>query len=221
MARAADAPSGRYRVAPMASDVLVAERHALCDTLAEVGPDAPTLCEGWAAADLAAHLVVRERDLVALPGILVERFAPVTARRMERVKAKGFDWMVQRLRRIPPNSRVPRGLQVHENFVHHEDLRRARGDAPRPPDAGRDAALAVALRSGARLTLRHLGPVGVTCQATGGGPVVLRQRARMVTASGDQGELNLYFAGRKGAARVALAGDPVDVEAVRAARFGI
>jgi hypothetical protein len=37
------------------------ERHALCDLLTEVGADAPTLCEGWNAFDLAAHLVVRER----------------------------------------------------------------------------------------------------------------------------------------------------------------
>ena len=30
------------------------ERQALCSTFSSVGPDAPTLCEGWDAADLAA-----------------------------------------------------------------------------------------------------------------------------------------------------------------------
>ena len=37
------------------------ERQALCDLLADIGPDQPTLCTGWRTADLAAHLVLRER----------------------------------------------------------------------------------------------------------------------------------------------------------------
>ena len=44
-----------------------AERTALCDLFLEVGPDAPTLCEGWTTKDLAGHLVIREgRNLVGL-----------------------------------------------------------------------------------------------------------------------------------------------------------
>jgi uncharacterized protein (TIGR03083 family) len=41
------------------TSLLRKERQALCDTLTELGPDAPTLCEGWTTADLAAHLMVR------------------------------------------------------------------------------------------------------------------------------------------------------------------
>jgi hypothetical protein len=37
-----------------ASEVLRAERAALCDTLQRYGPDAPTLCAGWTTLDLAA-----------------------------------------------------------------------------------------------------------------------------------------------------------------------
>lgn len=36
------------------------ERHQLCDLALQVGPDAPTLCDGWTVFDLIAHLVVRE-----------------------------------------------------------------------------------------------------------------------------------------------------------------
>ena len=36
------------------------ERQQLCDELERLGPDAPTLCEGWATRDLAAHLFVRD-----------------------------------------------------------------------------------------------------------------------------------------------------------------
>ena len=50
------------------TDVAAAERAALLDLLERLGPDAPTLCEGWATHDLAAHLVVRERRPVAGPG---------------------------------------------------------------------------------------------------------------------------------------------------------
>ena len=32
------------------------ERAALADLLEELGPDAPTCCEGWTTAHLAAHL---------------------------------------------------------------------------------------------------------------------------------------------------------------------
>ena len=56
------------------------ERSALVDTLRAVGPDAPTLCDGWKTRDLAAHLVVRERRLDATPGIMVP-FSPVTPKR--------------------------------------------------------------------------------------------------------------------------------------------
>ena len=55
------------------------ERARLADLLDEVGPDAPTCCEGWTTAHLAAHLVVRDGRPDALPGfglsMGIERFA--------------------------------------------------------------------------------------------------------------------------------------------------
>ncbi len=51
------------------------ERAALCDMFEAVGPDVPTLCDGWTARDLAAHLVVRERRPDAALGILAAPFA--------------------------------------------------------------------------------------------------------------------------------------------------
>ena len=38
------------------------ERAALSDDLLRIGPDRPTLCEGWKTRDLLAHLLVRERQ---------------------------------------------------------------------------------------------------------------------------------------------------------------
>ena len=49
-----------HRGHPMTEPIDVRERMGLCDLFVELGPDAPTLCEGWTTADLAAHLVLRE-----------------------------------------------------------------------------------------------------------------------------------------------------------------
>jgi uncharacterized protein (TIGR03085 family) len=56
------------------------ERAGLVEILRAVGPDAPTLCEGWTTRDLTAHLVVRERRPDALPGLLFGPLASHTAR---------------------------------------------------------------------------------------------------------------------------------------------
>src|SRR6478752_5044207 len=48
------------------------ERRELADALDRLGPAAPTLCEGWDTAHLAAHLVVREHRPDALVGLGVE-----------------------------------------------------------------------------------------------------------------------------------------------------
>ena len=82
----------RYRPCQRSSEPLDArERRELCDLFEELGPDAPTLCEGWTTDDLAAHLVVRERNPTAGPGILLGgRFAAHTERLMEKAKAAGY-----------------------------------------------------------------------------------------------------------------------------------
>ena len=47
------------------------ERQQLCDLFVELGPDAPTLLEAWSTRDLAAHLVLREHDYLAAPGLVL------------------------------------------------------------------------------------------------------------------------------------------------------
>ncbi|MEN3358667.1 MAG: hypothetical protein V7637_2649, partial [Mycobacteriales bacterium] len=57
------------------TDHASAERAAVADLLDSLGPDAPTLCEGWSTYDLAAHLALRDRVPAAWPGIALRRFA--------------------------------------------------------------------------------------------------------------------------------------------------
>ena len=53
------------------------ERAELCDLFDRVGPDAPTLCQGWATHDLAAHLWIRETDPVGVSGLVAQAGASV------------------------------------------------------------------------------------------------------------------------------------------------
>src|ERR1700712_478767 len=120
------------------SKLAARERAALVDLLQELGPDAPTLCAGWQTKELAAHLVTREGRPSALPGILVPALHARTARlEAETLERSSYAEMVHSVAGGPPFGLL--GLpgladpaNVHEFFVHHEDVRRAQpGSTPR------------------------------------------------------------------------------------------
>lgn len=206
-----------------AAEVLRAERAALCDTLEEQGPDAPTLCEGWTTADLAAHLVARERRPDAGPGLIVGgAFARHTERVMNDQKAKGYDWMVARLRSGPPfpmNVGPGALVNVNENWIHHEDVRRANGKGPRPLDPEVDAIAWKLLRM-AGFGLRKV-PVGVEAATPDGRRRVLHKGDPMVMIKGDAPEIALFCSGRRDAAVVELVGPDEAVAALRSTPLGI
>jgi uncharacterized protein (TIGR03085 family) len=202
------------------------EREQLCDLLLELGPDAPTLCEGWATLDLAAHLVVRERDprggLVILGG---ERFAGLERKLMGGAKAKGLPALVERLRSGPPLPyRLPglrTALNLNEWYVHHEDVRRANGLGPRADADDLDAALWKVLGGAGRFMVRGLGGAGLRVDAPGYGTKVLRKGEPAAALAGPPTELVLYLNGRRDAAEVELTGPEGAVDALAGARLGI
>ena len=55
----------------MAALLDAVERAQLSDLFDELGPQAPTLLEPWVTRDLAAHLVQRDRDYLAGPGLVL------------------------------------------------------------------------------------------------------------------------------------------------------
>ena len=64
------------------------ERAGLCDLFDALGPEVPTLLEGWRAQELAAHLVLREHDLLAAPGLVIPGpYGRFTERRWARLAA--------------------------------------------------------------------------------------------------------------------------------------
>ena len=202
------------------------ERQALAQLLLEVGPDAPTLCEGWSTSDLAAHLVVRERRPDAAAGIVLKPLAGYTRSVQDGVR-RGKSWtqLVGTVRSGPPFpfnlNAVDELMNTVEYFVHLEDVRRAQPDwEPRPLEPGLEKALWSRVKLMAKM-LRARSPVGVTLRAPGYGEVVGRPGDPHVTVTGAPGELALFMFGRQSSARVETAGDDDAVEKLRQAKLGL
>ena len=112
------------------------ERKTLCDLFVARGSDAPTLCEGWFTADLAAHLVVRERRPDSGPGLVWPPLAGYTERVRRAVRDRTpWEKLVETLRRGPLLLLRPFDgpMNTVEFFIHVEDVRRVEdGWEPRP-----------------------------------------------------------------------------------------
>lgn len=199
------------------------ERAALCDLMLELGPDAPTLDEGWAVLDLAAHLVVREHDLWAAPGIVLGGpFAAALGRAMDRRKRQGLDRLVSVVRRGSPIwlRAVPAGAQLNEYYIHHEDVRRPNGLAPRTDRPDLDAGLAKLVRASLSVLLRGK-QVGVILMGPGGTEIARHGEEPHAVLTGTPGELLLYLSGRRGAAHVEISGHAGAVAALSEAELSI
>jgi uncharacterized protein (TIGR03085 family) len=202
-----------------------AERAALCDLLDRLGPSAPTLCEGWATEDLAAHLVLREHRLDAAGGIALPFLAGYTHSVQEGLKRRHpYPELVHLVRQGPPRW-TPYGLvpgldsivNTVEMLIHHEDVRRAQpGWEPRslPPDL--EDLLWNRLASGARLFLRR-SPVGVVLRRPNGEKRAGKKAEPAVVVTGEPSELILFAFGRQAHARVEYDGEPPAVALLREA----
>lgn len=202
------------------------ERQDLCTLFEQLGPDVPTLCEGWTARDLAAHLVVRERRPDAALGILASPFERHGESVRRAYAQKPWEELVDLVRTGPPTlsafgvPAIDRLANTMEYFIHHEDVRRANGMAPRDLYPDLEDQLWDVLRRMSRLSMRRV-PCGVTLRTTGGATVVANGAVPRVAVRGPIGELALFVYGRHAAAQVELLGDDDDVAALMAARIGI
>jgi uncharacterized protein (TIGR03085 family) len=205
------------------------ERIELCDLLDELGPCVPTLLKAWTAHDLAAHLVLREHDLVAGPCLVLpgafQRFAE--RRRARLAEREDFTWLVARIRSGPPVgffrlTWVRALANLNEFFVHHEDVRRANRQGPRSLTPSMDAALWRNVHRGSHYLSRRLHACGLEVEWAGTNERV-RARPGEPTArlSGRPGELLLYIFGRQSAAHVDVSGPPEAIAAVRRTHFGM
>jgi uncharacterized protein (TIGR03085 family) len=202
-----------------------AERQALADLLLQVGPDAPTMCEGWRTADLAAHLVIRDRRPDAAAGIIIRPLSGHTDR-VQRARRDSTPWpqLVDQVRSGPPLPMRPldESMNTVEYYIHHEDVRRAQeGWEPRPLDPGLVAALWKRIRPPAVKLLVRRAPTGLKLVAPGYGESNAKTGGPLVTVSGPPGELVLFAFGRSSVARVDFQGDELSVERLRHAHLGL
>jgi len=194
----------------------------------QLGPDAPTLCEGWTTRHLAAHLVVRESRPDAAAGIVGGPLSAWTERVTNSTATQPYPELVRKVRTGPPTLSwfsLPGmdGLgNLTEYVVHHEDVRRAQ-----PDWSAREIAPDLAdelwgrLRQMARLFVRRV-PCGVTLVRTDGdgGTFIAKKGTPMVTVSGTSLELIMRLHGRT-ATLVEVSGSPEAVAAFEAARISL
>ena len=208
-----------------------AEREQLLETLRAVGPDAPTLCSPWTASTVAAHLVASEAGrgvpwAGALPlrvvlgarvtGALLQRLAPRFEQGTRRVEARGWPWLLERLDAGPPRlfriDRIAR-IRLLEDWVHHEDVRRANGRGHRPSDPAFDALILDSMRAAA--TMPELAEPRRTLEARFPDGTIMRLSDEVkVRITGSPSEVVLFLAGRHQVADIEVDGAPDDVAAV-------
>jgi uncharacterized protein (TIGR03085 family) len=203
------------------------ERVRLADALAAADPSAPTLCAGWTARDLAAHLVARERRPDSTPGLLLRPLAGWTDHVRRRYAARPYAELVELVRTGPPPTSpfalpgADAAANLTEHFVHCEDVRRGDG-RPRPAELapGVQDELWRRLRRQAHLMFRRAG-AGVVLATPDGREIVASRRMPSVRLVGEPGELLLVAFGRGAAADVRREGPPEAIAALAAARLGV
>jgi uncharacterized protein (TIGR03085 family) len=199
------------------------ERQRLADLLEKLGPDVPTLCEGWTTRDLAAHLVVRDRRPDAAASTIVKPLREHGEHVRLAKAAEPYSAILQELRRPPAWSLVSNPLtdevfNAGEFFIHHEDARRGReGWEPRALDPGQEQALWRTLKITGKIVLRRLG-VPATVRCDGFGEFVVGADPQD-TISGPPGELTMFLSGRQRAAHVEVTGPSAG--RFRKARLGL
>lgn len=190
------------------------ERHALADLFGTLGPDQPTLCEGWDTKDLLIHLIVRD----GRPDVIIGKVIKPLAGHAEKVEADFAErpWadLISIYRDGPPGwnpagwGKLDELVNGGEMFIHHEDARRGQPNwKPRVFDAATTETLAGLVDSGFSKLMLRKSEVGVQAKLPTGRTVELKKGPQMVTISGEPGEIILYLSGRR-AVEVELGGDP-------------
>lgn len=208
------------------------QRNKLCDLLDSLNDEqwqATTMCEGWDAGDIAAHMLVREREPWYSVGLVIPQLGDMHTSRMAVRKAAGRAAMIADLRAGPPRPfawGIVGRVQVGEDYIHTEDVRRGGAtDAPAgdgqpavdltPDDGtGDDRVANILWEAVSRFSLQTFGGVkadGVVALTDGtktkayrvGGKIARPARnaspAETVSISAPVGDLLLFTTGRRGA----------------------
>lgn len=203
------------------STVAQRERAALADLFDKVGPDQPTLDEGWLTSDLLQHVILRERR----PDVTVAKLVKPLKFWSDRVSAEiaALPWAEQvQIFRSGPQRLSPLRLEKVDNafntgefFIHHEDVRRGvPGWTVRDLDAETTQAVMDQVRGTfSRLQLKKL-KLGVQAQLPDKRTFQIILGDPAITLVGAPSELLLWISGRRTACEVEVLGSPTALEMI-------
>lgn len=205
-------------------DFVTKERSNLISTFERIGPDAPTLCEGWDTEDLLRHMVTREiYPHITLAAKVPWNFSDAIREKNDHLETASFDELLDIYRKGPQKysplqvSALNRAFNTLEYVIHHEDIRRAQ-----TPELGRvlddedQKAIWGSLKTTGQVSFA-MAPVRIILRSPEHGEftaLTTKRHENAVTIVGTPLELALYTFGRS-VAQVELEGDPEDVEKVR------
>ncbi len=190
------------------------EREALANLFDQVGPDHPTLDEGWLTRDLLVHLLIRERRPDAALGMVIKPLSGWTAK-VERGFAE-LPWaqQVNLFRHGPPRlsiAGIP-GLDAvmngMEHFIHHEDVRRGKEPwEPRKLDEQTTEQIIKMLTSFPMSFAFKKLKTGITVRLPDGRTLTVADGEPRVVLHGEPAEILLWVSGRRTACRVEVKGE--------------
>lgn len=203
------------------------ERQALIDTFRSVGPDAPTLCDGWTTTDLLEHLIMREIHPLAgvSSKIPFDALSKAGKEKKQEIVNLSYDKKVdyfaegrQSYSLLNVNA-IDSMFNTAEYVVHHEDILRAQDTyQPRSFSHAHNMTLMRINRVVAPILCRKL-PVALTFDAGEYDSFTVgseeKQQTGIVTLTGTPLELLLFTFGRDDRVDVTFSGDPGQIDAVK------
>jgi uncharacterized protein (TIGR03085 family) len=188
----------------------------------QVGPEAPTLCEGWLTGDVLLHMNLIERRWDSWVSVALGRRIDAVQRYYDQLVARerSRPWeeqvvMIERGPRSNPlRSQSVRDMMMpREYLIHTEDIRRANGIEVAVSADAQDVAWS-RLPGLAKRMFMTSDPYGVALERPDGRRHVLKNGSSVAVLRGEPLELLLHVFGRTSVTKVELVGDP---EAVAAA----
>lgn len=196
------------------------ERNAICQTLRQLGPDQPTLCQGWSTRDLLVHLIVRENRPDAAIGLFVPFLSSYTESISNKYKEKSFEELISIFENGPKSPspfslpKVDELANTFEFLVHHEDILRAQNDyQPRKFSDDVEKFIWSRFTKSAVFFMRKV-TVGVVAK-TDQGTYTLKRGNDVVTMSGNVIDLVMFAFGRSNKTDIKFEGEPSAVDKLK------
>lgn len=204
-------PNGDWKVAGVTAELRDRQLWLCCDALDQVSADAPTLCEGWAAHDLAIHLWTLKHDPLGWPGIALPALAATATRRADRIRRRwSYGELVARLRAdrgdiacMPLDRFSGHRHALGEYFVHTQDVVRANDLRQEEPSNELEDALWLRVQVAARQLYRRRSP-GLVLATNDGRSAHVTGSTPMTVVTGPPSELMCWVYGRAAVADVAV-----------------